>query len=270
MLTSPARRRTARRVSSRASKSSESATVGHGPSGTVAKRRLLQEIGDRRGVRHSSHAPTGYSRHVMKSPAVPLRGQAANPAAVWDSEDGASRTRTGDLLGAIQGAQRLNVPVLQGDFARGGQTSVPKNCSQFAGVHKSSGTWRRPRGKTPHGIETARLAGAEGAPLPRQRYPTLPLPRGIQRSRRTAAGYRNSSSARAVRAFAGTPRFQTKRHSGSAATISGSGVVTDWVEVMIRCAQRDLRPPVRPRRRRSRPGRGPVPRVWLARGPHVS
>jgi hypothetical protein len=30
------------------------------------------------------------------------------------SRDGASRTRTGDLLGAIQGARRLNVRVLQG------------------------------------------------------------------------------------------------------------------------------------------------------------
>src|SRR5215212_3593622 len=37
--------------------------------------------------------------------------------------DGASRTRTGGLLGAIQGAQRLNVAILQGTLARSRQAS---------------------------------------------------------------------------------------------------------------------------------------------------
>jgi hypothetical protein len=51
--------------------------------------------------------------------------------------DGASRTRTGGLLGAIQGAQRLNMGVLQGDMANSRQTHVPKiarNLREFARV----------------------------------------------------------------------------------------------------------------------------------------
>jgi hypothetical protein len=49
VLTSRARRSTARRVSSLAPKSSETATAGDRPSGTLAKRAPVQEIGDRSG-----------------------------------------------------------------------------------------------------------------------------------------------------------------------------------------------------------------------------
>jgi hypothetical protein len=49
-----------------------------------------------------------------------------NAVLMRGSADGASRTRTGDLLGAIQGAQRLNVGILQVDLGSNWQTDVPK------------------------------------------------------------------------------------------------------------------------------------------------
>jgi hypothetical protein len=50
-------------------------------------------------LRHDQEVPTGKTTAMRRG-----------------SLDGARGTRTPDLLGAIQGAQRLNVPVLQGEL----------------------------------------------------------------------------------------------------------------------------------------------------------
>jgi hypothetical protein len=69
----------------------------------------------------------------------PRRGRLSQPLAKREnprhcrgSPDGASRTRTGDLLGEIQGAQRLNVPVLQG-VSGGKRQSTSRKSSAICG-----------------------------------------------------------------------------------------------------------------------------------------
>ena len=61
--------------------------------------------------RHFHHVSAAY---VMKLGPLVSDPTHKNPRGCRGSRSGASRTRTGGLLGAIQGAHRLNVPVLQG------------------------------------------------------------------------------------------------------------------------------------------------------------
>src|SRR5918994_3507026 len=77
------------------------------------------------------------------------------------SGSGASRTRTGDLLGAIQGAQHPNVTLLQGDVGRSWQTGEPKiarNLREFTRVLARGGVRVA---KPPTAIEAEKAGGEE-------------------------------------------------------------------------------------------------------------
>jgi hypothetical protein len=77
-------------------------------------------------------------------------------------------TRTGDLLGAMRSPGEC--ARFAGGFGKEAATHRAENHPQFAGVPKSSGTWRRPRGKTSDGYpgrETRR--GEEPRAIPRER-----------------------------------------------------------------------------------------------------
>jgi hypothetical protein len=77
------------------------------------------------------------------------------------------------------------------------------NCSQFAGVHESSGTWRRSRGKTcdRHRDRKTRR-GEETRAIPRERHrrPTLPLACAVQEDMSAATRTRPAQKRRRVTA----------------------------------------------------------------------
>ena len=91
---------------------------------------------------------------------------------------GASRTRTGGLLGAIQGAQRLNVAVLQGDLGSSRQPGAPKLARNLREFTRVSARGVVPRAKTSDGYRHRKTrCGEEPRAIPRERHrrPTLPL-----------------------------------------------------------------------------------------------
>jgi hypothetical protein len=73
--------------------------------------RLGQFLGSRS---QDSGAGTGYRKR-------------RTPAAARGSSDGASRTRTGDLLGAIQGAHHVKLTILQGYWGMTGRPACRKS-----------------------------------------------------------------------------------------------------------------------------------------------
>jgi hypothetical protein len=83
--------------------------------------------GDRAKDRANAHTAVALASARETRKRAPLQG----------FSDGASRTRTGDLLGAIQGAHRLNVAVLQGVSGSKRPSTEPKvirNLREFPGV----------------------------------------------------------------------------------------------------------------------------------------
>src|SRR5829696_3345183 len=74
---------------------------------------------------------------TKRQSALATARETPKPASLLGPPSGASRTRTGGLLGAIQDTQRLNVAILQGCLAHDGQISVPKiarNLREFTRV----------------------------------------------------------------------------------------------------------------------------------------
>jgi hypothetical protein len=70
---------------------------------------------NRQRWREFRHVWGHFGLRVMKFGTPDAASKCENLSVCWRSRSGANRTRTGDLVGAIQGAQRLNAAILQGD-----------------------------------------------------------------------------------------------------------------------------------------------------------
>jgi hypothetical protein len=141
--------------------------MSHGRPCPEAGRRNSRTAGNQRPRqdRNSSHTPTGYFRNVMKF-ATGWAIKRVNPVVMRVSDSGASRTRTGDLLGAIQGAQRLNVAILQGVSGSTQQPTAPKsvrNLREFARVLARGGVRVANPGRLSRTEEIARFLGTTTA-----------------------------------------------------------------------------------------------------------
>jgi hypothetical protein len=123
-----------------------------------AKRLQMVLLMTRETMRSAEIGPkTGPTNRRRAASATPP--DASKPASEVASRSGASRTRTGDLLGAIQGAHHVNVAILQGYLRDDRQTSVPKiirSLREFTRVLARGGVRVA---KPPDGTETGRSAG---------------------------------------------------------------------------------------------------------------
>ena len=135
--------------------------------------RRCNDVCDHRGDRAKNRAKDRSA--VSRCNGGPKR---KNPRSCRGFPNGASRTRIGDLLGAIRGAHRLNMRVLQGDLENGPVPSVPeivRNCGtsrEFwhvaASAWQNLGRLRDQRGKRlAHSSE--RSATSSSAPSSRKR-----------------------------------------------------------------------------------------------------
>jgi hypothetical protein len=145
--------------------------------------------------------------------AAGVSGLSAAALASWGMRM-SSGTRTGDLLGAIQGAQRLNVAILQGDSGDKRQRDVSeivRNLRDFPRVLARGGVHvAKPL--------TAIQAGSPGAARSLARFlasdngdQVFPLPAECSGPGRRKRGYRNSSRALACTAPAGAVAFVPAR-----------------------------------------------------------
>ena len=119
--------------------------------------RRCNDVCDHRGDRAKNRAKDRSA--VSRCNGGPKR---KNPRSCRGFPNGASRTRIGDLLGAIRGAHRLNMRVLQGDLENGPVPSVPeivRNLRDFAGVLARGGV-RVAKPRT-----AARSTGQEARPF---------------------------------------------------------------------------------------------------------
>jgi hypothetical protein len=126
----------------------------------VEKKRSAKPPAAASRKRDSSHAATGYSTHVMKFGTPPSRRKTENRIAMRLCSDGASRTRAGDLLGAIRACAALEWWRFAGRFVCTRQVRPVRMRTDYRRLPGVCPPKRRFGGKGPRAADAAPQPGA--------------------------------------------------------------------------------------------------------------